>query len=401
VTLRSFWNALLRRGRSAAGADEPRPPDEAAGAALDRARRAFADGQLAHADELAGAALRTLERALAPSDAVPFASERRAALESALLAVRGGAAARAGRMDDALALFERSRECAARSRSAAAIGAAALNLLDVGTRRGRRDAGDPLFEEAARAVRRGPHEDVLAKVVMERGVAAVTAGALEDAAALFDRAIALRPAWPAPWYQRGWTRFLRGDASGALEDYRECARRRTPFFTVQREIRCLEDVAAGTLPLGAYRSYCVVRDRIRAQPVATKEAADRMLERLPQFAPAHLLRAESLLALGEADAARAAAGDVMRSDPDADTAAAALLLLWNFARAKAEDDALREVEERLLEAYRDSPAAEIVRRMRGAERRDVLLRWTWALDGTLRLEEGLPMRPGGGSVGGG
>lgn len=358
--------------------------------AAERARRAFMDGNAEEADRIAAEELR------AEADGAE-ADPRRAAEWSTLLGIRGGVAARAGRLDDAHAHFERSLRRAHGSRNPAAIVAATLNLLDVRTRRGDQAAGEPLFEEAARLAKGTPFEDVLAKLVIERGLAAIAAGKLPDALQLFDRATGIRPSWPFPWYQRAWARFLGGDASGALEDYRACASRRRPFFTVLREIRCLEDVAAGRLPLESYRSYCVVRERVRAQPAAVEESARRLVERHPDFAPALLLLAEARLALGDPEGAGEAVTATLAHDPDEDTAAAALFLQWNLARAKSDDADLGDVETRLLEAYPESPAAAIVRRLRDIGRRDVALRWTWALDGTFRLDEGVvARRPDGG-----
>jgi tetratricopeptide (TPR) repeat protein len=399
--LRALFRKVARRADCAASRGEtppPRPRDVAAKGLVD-ARQAFLGGNPGRADELAAGALRLLaETARDEGDAEPLRA-RRAALESALLAVRGGAAAQAGRLEDARTLFEESRARAVASQSPTARVAAALNLIDVSTRRGSHDANDPLLDEAARAAAGGSYEDVLGKLVLERGIAATREGALGDAIALFDRAIALRPQWPFPWYQRAWARFLSGDASGALDDYRECARRRAPFYTVLREVRCLEDVAAGRLALEAYRSYCVAREHVRSKPAAVDESAGRLLGRHPDFAPAHLLRAEARLALGDAEGARAAARETLRHDPDPDTAASALFLEWNLARVAADGEARAEAEERLLGPYGEQPAAEIVRRLRAGGVRDVVMRWTWALDGTFRLDEGPPPRAGDGSPG--
>ena len=109
---------------------------------------------------------------------------------------------------------------------------------------------------------------------------------------------------------------------------------------MQREIRCLEQVASGDLPLDAYRAYCAVRERVRSHASAVEEATERMLERFPWFAPAHLLRAEARLAAGNAHGARDAAREALVRDPDPDTAAAALFLEWNAARADGDGKAL-------------------------------------------------------------
>ena len=403
-TLRSLWKRWRRSASSTRGASEPASlpsplPRDLAAKGLVEARQAFLSGDPARADNLAAEALRLLAESAHLEDEPQPVRARRAALESALFAVRGGAASQAGSLDDALAFFETSRQRAEMSQSSTAMLAALLNLVDVATRRGSHDPKDPLIDEAARAAAGGSYEDVLGKLLLERGFSATRDGALDDAIALFDRAVALRPAWPFPWYQRAWARFLRGDAAGALEDYRECSLRRQPFYTVLREIRCLEDVAGGRLPLDAYRSYCVVREQVRQKPAAVEDSASRLVTRHPEFAPGHLLRAEARLALGDAEGARASAREALAHDPDPDTAASALFLEWNLSRVAGDDVARGEVEERLLGAYQDQPAAAIVGRLREGGPRDVVMRWAWALDGTFRLDEGTPSAPEGDAPG--
>lgn len=355
---------------------------------LELARQWFVSGDLRKADSEAASALdRVLDDRARSQPVAP--SRVDLAVESALWAVRGGVAVHEGRLDDAKLHFERSRESALGSGSAAAIGAAALNVIDLDTRRGSCDAEDPRLEEAARATADAPQADILVKLLIERALAATRAGTIPAAIALYDRAIGIRPDWPFPWYQRGWARFLGGDAAGALEDYRECARLRSPFFTVLREIRCLEDVADGRVPIAALRSYCFLRDRIRERPAAVAQSIARLLERHPDFAPGHLLLAEAAVANGDPAGARESVTRALSSDPDPDTAAAALFLEWNLARAEQDEAAVSLAEERLLEAYRGHPPAEIVHRLRG-EPRDLRVRWTWALDGTFRMDEEAP-----------
>ena len=318
-----------------------------AGHRLTQAQAAFHAGDLDRADRDAGNGLELLRDA--PESAAVHA------LESTLLAVRGAVATQQGRWDDARERFDSSLEAARASDRNDTMAAAMLNLIDLNTRRARSQAGD-----------------------------------LPGAVAVLDRAVELRPGWPFPLYQRGWARFLQGDSGGALDDYRACAERKRVFFTVQREIRCLEDVAAGRLAVDAYRSFCLLREHVQARPTEVEEAAGRLLEAHPEFAPAHLLRAEARLARRDADGAREAAREALRHDPDPDTAAAALFFEWNVARVHGEEAAAREAAERLRGAYSDHPAAMIVDRLREAGGRNLTLRWTFAMDGTLHLEEVAP-----------
>ncbi|HMB71649.1 MAG TPA: hypothetical protein VKU85_20225 [bacterium] len=350
-----------------------------AGHRLTQAQSAFHAGDLDRADRDAGNGLELLEGA-AESSAVH-------ALESTLLAVRGAIATRQGRWDDAREHFESSLNTARSSGRDDTLAAALLNLIDLNTRRARLSEDDDLMEEASAPASGTPYEDVLAKLMVERGVARTQAGDLPGAVAALDRAAELRPQWPFPVYQRGWARFLQGDSGGALEDYRACAERKRVFFTVQREIRCLEDVAAGRLAVDAYRSFCLLREHVQAKPAEVEEAAGRLLTAHPEFAPGHLLRAEARLAQRDAEGAREAAREALRHDPDPDTAAAALFFEWNVARVHGEEAAAKEAAERLHGAYADHPAAMIVDRLREADGRNLTLRWTFAMDGTLHLEE--------------
>ncbi|MCA9753230.1 MAG: tetratricopeptide repeat protein, partial [Gemmatimonadetes bacterium] len=354
-------------------------PERRARARMEEAQVAFRAGDLEKADASAADGLQALADATAAPDHL--------ALESSLLSVRGGVAARAQDWDGALTLFGRALERARESGRRESVAAGALNLIDVHTRRGTFTEADEYLDVAAEHVTGTPLEDVLGKVLVERGVGLTTAGDVEPAIASFDRAIALRPQWPFPWYQRGWARFLAGDPGGALDDYRECAARKSIFFTVQREIRCLEDVAAGRLPIESYRSFCLVRDKAGQNPEEAEAAIDRIVERHPDFAPVWLTRAEIALARNDIEGATTAAEGALMRDPDPDTAAASLLLLWSLAKRTKDAAKVTELEQRLSSAYPESPAAQLVRRVAESPRRSFGLRWTYALDGTLQIEE--------------
>ena len=357
-------------------------PEQQAAARMQEAQAAFRAGNFEEADDRAQEGLRALEPVELTGAGL--------ALESSLLSLRGGVAARAESWDAAAGLFGHALDRARESGHADARAAGVINLLDLHTRRGTFIEAAPLLDEAVAAVAGGQFEDVLGRLLVERGVGQTGGGDLSGAIETFDRAVGLKPEWPFPWYQRGWARFLSGDPGGALDDYRECASRKTVFFTVQREIRCLEDVATGRIPIETYRTFCAIRDRIRQQPEEVETAARRMTERWPDFAPAWLLLAETFLVRGDVAGARDAAAESMRRDPDADTAAAALFVEWNVAKREGDGMARREAEERLERAYSESAAAHLVRRIREMGDRDVALRWTFSLDGSLQLEEVTP-----------
>jgi tetratricopeptide (TPR) repeat protein len=361
----------------------PPPPPGSPQAAADRAREAFQRREFQEADDLAAAALDRLPPAEDP------ARREADATESSLLALRGGVAAERQDLDAALDFFERAVAPADRSGVPDVRAAAHLNLFDLHTRRDTFPE-DEDGAELRRVAMGTPFEDVAGKLLIERGIALTRRGSLPAAITLFDLAAELRPAWPFPLYQRAWARFLQGDSGGALDDYRDVAERTPIFFTVRREIQCLEDVAAGHLPIEAYRSFCLVRDQAARQPAAVETAAGRMLDRHGDFAPAHLLLAEARLALGRRDDARLSAREALAHDPDPDTAAAALFLEWNLARAAGEMSASQDAARRLRSEFGGHPAAEIVERLGESPDPSRALRWSWALDGTLNMEEVTP-----------
>ncbi len=380
--------ALVAVYAQAFGDSEPlswfqKPPDApppGPGSAADRARAAFQRGAFEEAETIAAEAIDEL-----PAEGTPE-RDAAAAPESSLWAIRGGAATERGAFDEAAAHFERSLAPADRSGAPDVRAAAHLNLFDLNSRRNvfeEDDLGETMLEAATGTA----FEDVAGKLLVERGLALTRRGSLDAAVRLFDRAVEHRPAWPFPYYQRAWARFLLGDSGGALDDYREVASRTPVFFTVQREIRCLEDVAAGKLPIEAYRSFCLVRDQASQQPDAVETSAARILDRFPDFAPAHLLLAEAHLARGRAADARRCAQETLTHDPDPDTAAAALFLEWNLSRAAGDLEALRAAAERLRSAYPDHPATEIVGRLGEAPDATRSIRWSWSLDGTLKVED--------------
>lgn len=355
------------------------PAPEAA-QALERAQKSFQSGDPAGAERIAHDGLATLPALGAERD-------RLSAVESSLHAIRGGAAAHQGRLSDARAQFDLALAPAEQSGSRDTLAATYLNLLDIHTRLDDFEDTPEEWERSLKASRDSRYEDVAGKLLIERGVALTRRGALESGVAILDAAIAFRPAWPFPIYQRAWARFLLGDSGGALEDYREVASRTPVFFTVQREIRCLEDVAAGNLPIDAYRSFCLVRDRIQKDSAAVEQTARRIVDRHPDFAAAWVLLSESLLAQGSREEGRSAAEEALARDPDPDTAAAALFIEWNVARGLKEFDAVAKAADRLSRAYPDHPAAEIVRRLGNTPDHLAAVRWTWAMDGTLTVED--------------
>jgi tetratricopeptide (TPR) repeat protein len=152
-------------------------------------------------------------------------------------------------------------------------------------------------------------------------------------------------------------------------------------------------VAAGRLPVETYRSFCLIREKVRQEPQEVLDGAMQMVTRHPEFAPAYLLSAEALLALGNAEAARDAARDTLTHDPDPDTASAALFFDWNLSRQLGDPEGAEEAAERLQTAYRDHAPAVLISKLKGNLKPQRGLRWTFALDGTLHFEE-LP--PGSG-----
>ena len=90
-----------------------------------------------------------------------------------------------------------------------------------------------------------------------------------------------------------------------------------------------------------------------------------------------------------------AAGDLAlemakRSGPLRSRALSALGLLRDRAPEACSaltEEAVKEAAERLTTAYRDHPTAEIVRRISEGPPRKWAMRWTFALDGTLHLED--------------
>jgi tetratricopeptide (TPR) repeat protein len=361
---------------------------------LEEAKRLVAEGEHERAIARAQSGLRVVEESPTPE------SPESLSLMSALLGVWGGAALRNDEPETARERFEDSLAKARVSGKTPYVVAALFNLVDLHTRCGNFSDADQVFAESETIVREAgkaalspPYEDVLAKLAIERGVAATRGGDLERAVASLDTAVRVRPDWPFPFYQRAWTRFLAGDSGGAADDYRDCAQRKRVFFTVQREIRCLENVADGTLPLEVYRSFCAVRDDVRSKPDLVEESVTRMIERVPAFAPAHALRAETLLIQGDGTGARQAAEEALRHDPDEDTAAAALFVQWLTAHNEGDREAESVAAERLATAYPKQPAALLVQKALEAPDRDHAFRWTWAFDGTLRFEEIDPNRP--------
>jgi tetratricopeptide (TPR) repeat protein len=363
---------------------------------LEEAKRLVAEGGYADAEGRVKSGLRVI------ADSPDPESAEAVSLASALLGVAGGAALRADDVDRAREKFEESLAKARVADKAPYLAAALFNLIDLHTRGSTFADADAIFAEAETVVQQTndasltpQYENVLGKLAIERGVSAIRGGDLERAVSSLDLAVRVRPEWPFPYYQRAWARFLGGDSGGAADDYRDCALRKHVFFTVQRELRCLEDVAAGLLPLDAYRSYCAIRDEVRTEPDLVEESAGRMIDRVPGFAPAHALLAEARLTQGHSTGALEAAEAALLLDPDEDTAAASLFIKWLVSHREGDMEAADLAADRLKTAYPEQPASLLVQKARESPQTEQAFRWTWAFDGTLRFEEVEPNPPPG------
>jgi tetratricopeptide (TPR) repeat protein len=354
------------------------PEVQVASGRLEEARGLLASGSASEAWVKADAGVRLLRT-------LPEPNEEALAVWSALSGVQGGASIREGKLDDAAAHFGESLDIARRTKRPDSLGAALINWIDVQTRRRAFEDAADAMEEALSFVRDPPLDDALGKVLIERGVALVETANLDDAIPTFDRAVALRPAWPFPLYQRAWARFLQGDSGGALDDFRAAAAIARVFFTVQREIRCLEDVAAGHLPIDAYRAFCARRGQLASDPGSVEGAMGEIVEHFPGFAAGHLLRGEARLRMGDVDGAIACIQSALVHDPDEDTASNALFLQWSIARQRKDAAQMAEVEERLETAYREHPAAMLVKRAPELPS-EATIRWTYSFDGALLFD---------------
>jgi len=244
----------------------------------------------------------------------------------------------------------------------------------------------PMVDEAIALADDSEFGDALGKVLIERGVELLESARIPDAVAAFDQVTRLRPKWPFPLYQRAWAHLLRGDNGSALDDFRACAALSPVFFTVQREIRSLEDVAAGRLSIAVYRRFNAARTKLASDPLSVEHAAARMVATFPDFAPGHLLRGEARLRLGDVEGALASVESALQCDPDSDTASNAIFLAWSIARQRGDTTRENEARERLTTAYREHPAAQLMQRSAeiAAGR---TFRWTYTFDGRLIFQQ--------------
>ncbi|MDP6528450.1 MAG: hypothetical protein QGI43_01975 [Gemmatimonadota bacterium] len=313
------------------------------------------------------------------------------ALRSGLLLVAVGVAMTQENYGQARQAMEASLEAARKGEDGRVLADALLASVDLANLGNAHADATALLDEVCEVCQnQEPHRDRLIGHLVRRGVDLLLREDLAGSRDSLTRAIDLRPEWPFGWYQRAWTRFLQEDDEGALADYRECAARQAVFFTVQREIRCLQEVADGDLPAEVYRAFCALREQSTSKPDAVLRATKKMLSVAPAFAPAQLLFAEAQLASGDPESGREATAATLRIDPDPDTAAAALFMEWNLARGLKDAPAQQAAADRLASAYPRHPQTALIEAARKTPGEDILFRWTYGLDGSLRIDSGKP-----------
>mgnify|MGYP002631229818 CR=1 FL=1 len=129
-------------------------------------------------------------------------------------------------------------------------------------------------------------EDIPDQAVVEHNLGR-EAGARADyevASAHFDKASALAPSWPYPYYDAGFSLLLKGDATAALPKY-EKALELSPrgFFTAHVAVDTLRREAKGELPEGTYSAY-VALEWVE-NPLERNMILGQMTSTVPQFAP--------------------------------------------------------------------------------------------------------------------
>jgi tetratricopeptide (TPR) repeat protein len=166
-------------------------------------------------------------------------------------------------------------------------------------------------------------EDIPDQAVVEHNLGR-EAGARGDyavASAHFDKASALAPGWPYPYYDAGFSLLLKGDSTGALVKY-ERALELSPrgFFTAHVAVDSLRREAKGELPEGTYSAYVALE--WVDNPIERNMLLGTMTSTVPQFAPGWhkfaLLADDDTVMLERLDAG-------LEANPDPETLAMLLL----------------------------------------------------------------------------
>lgn len=110
-------------------------------------------------------------------------------------------------------------------------------------------------------------------------------GDYKAAIAHFEKAAKLSPTWPYPLYDEAYTYLLMGDFSKAYTLYKQVdAMSPRGFFTTKTAVHSLRGEENGFFPRGTYLYFLSIEWAKDSN--AKREVIDRILAKVPRFAPA-------------------------------------------------------------------------------------------------------------------
>lgn len=153
-----------------------------------------------------------------------------------------------------------------------------------------------------------------------RGEELGSAGRHEDALAAFREAALADPLDPHARYLEGFTLLHLGRAAEAVESYEATEALAPGWFHCRSDLWLAQQMAMGNLGHEVFVALHVLEDGPQL-PAEKVRLADQLVARLPNLAPAHLLRGKNLARAGRSQEAQAAyrAGLACAAEPDVKT----------------------------------------------------------------------------------
>jgi len=197
----------------------------------------------------------------------------------------------------------------------------------------------------------------------ERGMSAGSVGDLLTASRHFSKAAGIAPDEPYPHYEFGYTLFLLGHYTEALDELRRADELSPGFFLVQTEILLCEAMLSGSLEpqnLARIRQLQRLADQGQSESPDAVSLSRQVIESDQEFPLGHYFLGKALFA-SDRPRSESAFERCLDLCPDDTTAIDALTHIGLLREAAGDADSARRIWEDVMSRYEGNPHTELTR----------------------------------------